>query len=219
MKLLFSYEAWVRVPDVRGAASHARTEISACYSQNENHASGHIFAPVLAYALDYRCCTRVTNGESFPGAAGGKQEARSCSVEAYIAHNDLRLGGCCQHSARTQNDFAAGKTFADIIVGLTLQDERHAVGGEGTKRLPRRTSHLNADVWFRRNLATPQQCQLAGQPRSQASVFVSYVQTAFEVLARQSGGNCRLYPCLVDRIMIFRTYVALTFPMERAISR
>ena len=54
MKPLLSYEACVRVPDVRGAAGHARAEISARYSKNEDHASGHVFAAVFSHALDHR---------------------------------------------------------------------------------------------------------------------------------------------------------------------
>src|ERR1039458_4231445 len=54
MKPAARFEGAIGVPNVSHAASHARSEVSACRSQNDDDSAGHVLAGVFTHPFDDR---------------------------------------------------------------------------------------------------------------------------------------------------------------------
>ena len=54
MKLALSFEGMIGVPNVSDATGHARSEVSACGSQNDDDPARHVLAGVFAHSFDDR---------------------------------------------------------------------------------------------------------------------------------------------------------------------
>src|SRR5208283_4573746 len=112
MKLLLSSKASIRVPNVRCAAGHARTEVSAGCAEDHDRASGHVFAAVFSDALNDSRRTRIANGKAFPGTSGSK---RANGLPRCAAHPkaDVRLR---QRLTATQHCQLARQTRSQATV-------------------------------------------------------------------------------------------------------
>src|SRR6266478_333251 len=55
------------------AAGHARREVSACFSENDDDTGCHIFTPVISDAFDHRGSSAISNAESLACLSGGQQ--------------------------------------------------------------------------------------------------------------------------------------------------
>ena len=71
------------------------------------------------------------------------------------------------------DELAAGKSLADVIVGLAFERERHALGEKRAETLPRAAGELNADrvVGQARGTVTPR--DFAAQHRADRAVNVA----------------------------------------------
>src|SRR5271166_1157453 len=107
-----------------------------------------------------------------------------------------------QFAPRAQDEFAPGKAFANVIVRLPLQHQRHPLRGKSAKRLSRRPAHPEAQVWFGQRLTATQQRQLARQTRAQTAVFVPYRHVVLERFACDRRRERGFYPSIIERWMI-----------------
>ena len=84
--------------------------------------------------------------EALAGDAAEIAFASDRAIERGIADDDRALGDELDRLlGRIDDDAAARQALADIIVGLALQFERHAIGEKGAEALARRTLQLDMD--------------------------------------------------------------------------
>src|SRR5258708_4064079 len=62
-------EAALGIPNIGDSAGHARRKIASRGPQDEDPAAGHVFASVVAHALDDRVGPRVPDAETLAGPA------------------------------------------------------------------------------------------------------------------------------------------------------
>ena len=127
----------VLVKDEGHAAGHACGEVAPGAPENDHQPVGHIFAAVVAHALDDRGSAGVAHGESFAGHAAEVGFAAGGAVEADVAEEDIFLGDELRFARVIQNQPAAGKTLADVIVAVAFEFQRHALGQERAEALSR----------------------------------------------------------------------------------
>src|SRR6185312_9053648 len=111
-------ETAVRIVDVGDAAGHAGREVAPGLPEHRHHAAGHVFAAVVAHALDDGHGARVAHGETLAGHALEVGLAGDGAVEHGVADDDV-LGRLARRLRRLAHDHAAaGKTLADLVVGV-----------------------------------------------------------------------------------------------------
>lgn len=125
----------VDVIDEGGATGHSGSEVFAGPSEDDDGSVGHVFAAMVADAFDDGGGTRVTDGESFAGAAVGEKVTAGSSVEAGISGDGVFGGFEAGVGGDAKDDLAGGHAFADVVVGLADEFEGDAIDEEGTEGL------------------------------------------------------------------------------------
>src|ERR1051325_6911883 len=136
------------VEDVGDAPGHARGKIAPGRAEDDDAAPGHVFATVITDGFDDGVDAAVTHAEAFAGHASNVSLAGRSAVEGDVAGDDVRLGHEGGASGRIKDDFPAGQTFAEIIVGVALQNPGQAPGHEGAETLAGRAFEMDADGVF-----------------------------------------------------------------------
>src|SRR5437899_10934125 len=91
---------------------HAGAEIQAERPEDDDDATGHVLATVLADAFDDGERTAIADGETFSGAAGDEELAGRGAIEHGVSGKNVTAPRSCK--ARSDSDGAAGKPFSDI---------------------------------------------------------------------------------------------------------
>ena len=138
-------ERAVGVVDERHAAGHARGEVVSGGTDHHHDAPGHVFATVVAHALDHGLRARVPHGEALARAAAEEGPARRGAIERHVAedHVVLRLVG--RLLGRADREHPAGEALADVVVGLAAQVDRDAAGEPGAQALAGRAPQAELD--------------------------------------------------------------------------
>ena len=99
----------------------ARTKIYATAPQYNDNASGHIFAAVIAAALDNGQRPGIAHCESLAGLSSGKKLATRRTIKAGIADDDSVFGFVKRVFRRPDNDLPSGHALTDVIIGIAHQ--------------------------------------------------------------------------------------------------
>src|SRR5258707_7642327 len=83
-------EAAARIPDIGDAARHAGGEVAAGLAEHHDDSAGHVFAAMVAGALDYRDGAGVAHREALAGDALEISFAGNRAIEHGIADDDVR---------------------------------------------------------------------------------------------------------------------------------
>src|SRR5882724_3241017 len=102
-------------------SGHARSEIQTERTEHQYHASGHVFAAVLAHAFDHGQCAAVANCKALTGTASDEKLSGSCAVQNSVSGKHIAAPRCA--GTRGDGDGPAGQTFSDVVVGFTFQPE------------------------------------------------------------------------------------------------
>ena len=127
------------VEDVGDAAGHARGEVAAGPADHHDAAAGHVLAAVVADALDHGVNAGVADAEALAGHAADVRLAGRGAVEGHVAGDDVLLGHEGGLARREEDDLAAREPLAEVVVGVALEGQRHAVRDEGAEALARRS--------------------------------------------------------------------------------
>src|SRR5271154_588148 len=132
--------------DISETAGHARTEIEAQRTEDQYDASGHILAAMLANAFDDGESAAVAHGKAFAGAAGDIKLAGSRAVENGISCENIaaargRGAGC-------DGNRAAGKSFANVVVGFAVELQGDPFGEEGAEALSCGARKFLSDLFY-----------------------------------------------------------------------
>src|SRR4030095_13972881 len=104
--------------DIGQAAGHAGTKIQAEWAEDQDDATGHVFATVLANAFDHGERATIADGKAFAGAARDEKLARRGAVENRVAGE--HVAATRSVGASRDGDGAAGQAFANVIVGFAV---------------------------------------------------------------------------------------------------
>ena len=140
------------IEHVSDTARHAGGEVSAGGAEHDDAATGHVFAAVVAHALNHGGDAGVADGETLAGAAVDVDLTGGGAVEGHIADDDVVLGLEAGVGRRVDDEFAAGQAFAKIVVGVALDGERHAARDEGAEALAGGALETEADRVFGQTL-------------------------------------------------------------------
>src|SRR5438445_78868 len=120
---------------IGNAAGHAGSEIAPGGADDHDPAAGHVFAAMIADRFDDGVDAAVADAEPFAGHAANVGLAARRAIEGDVAGDNIFL----RHEGRSfgwiDNYFAAGETFAEIIVGVAFQNPSHAVGHKSAEAL------------------------------------------------------------------------------------
>src|SRR5438552_686773 len=97
----------------------------------------------------------VAHAKTFAGHAANISLATRRAVERNIANNDILLGNKGGLFRWIDDDFAAGKAFADVIIGVALQEEGHAFRHKRAETLAGTAGEMNLDGILGQALGAP----------------------------------------------------------------
>src|SRR5262245_36716999 len=141
-------ELAVLVENIGDAARHAGGEISPGGPDHDDHASGHVLAAMVSGALDHGNRARVPHGKALAGDAAEIALPGNRAIEHGVAHDDRLLRHDARFRRRADDDASAGKTLADIVVGLTDKIEGDAMREPRAEALPGGARHAHPDRVF-----------------------------------------------------------------------
>src|SRR5690606_23239849 len=125
-RIAIAPEAALRVPHIGDAARHAGREIAPGGAQHHHGAARHVFAAVVAGALDDRRSARVAHRKAFAGHAAEEGLAAQRAVQHRVADDDVLGPVAAEVVGRAHDDAAAGQALADVVVAFADQVERDA---------------------------------------------------------------------------------------------
>src|SRR5690606_3418637 len=108
-------------------------------------ASRHVLAAVVTHALDDRVRARVADGEALGGDSAEVRLARDGAVEDDVSDEDVLLRHEGALLRRVDDDAPAGEALADVVVRVSLELERHALGEPSAEALAGRPIELEVD--------------------------------------------------------------------------
>src|SRR5580693_3172869 len=128
-------EAALRVPDIGNPARHSGREIAPRIADHDDHAAGHIFAAMIARALDDGGDTRIAHREALARDTLEIGLASDRAVQHGVADNDI-FGRFAARLGRLAHDQApARQALAGVVVGVAVELQRDAVREERAKAL------------------------------------------------------------------------------------
>src|SRR5690606_20972133 len=133
----------VFVEDISEAARHAGREIAPRLAEHDHDAAGHIFAAMVAGALDDGDGAGIPDGKALAGDAAEIALAFDGAVENRVADDDRFLRDDSGLARRINDDVPARETLADIVVAFALELERDAAREPGAEALARRALELH----------------------------------------------------------------------------
>ena len=127
------------------AAAHAGGEVAAGRADDDGDAAGHVFAAVVAGPFDDGLRAAVANAETLAGPAAEKRPPAGGAIKGDVADQDVVLGDEGRARGREDDDLAAGKALADVIVGVAFEGQGDAAREERAEALAGRAVELELD--------------------------------------------------------------------------
>ena len=105
--------------DVGKAAGHPRAKIETDWTKNSGDTAGHVFTTMLSDAFNNRDRAAIPDSEALTSLSCDVELARSGAIQNRVAYQHIAtLGGI---GSRLDDDRAAGKAFADVVVRFAKQ--------------------------------------------------------------------------------------------------
>ncbi len=174
---------------------------------------------MVAHAFDDGLHARIADAETLPGDAVDVGGAGGGAVEGDVPGDDLLLGLELRSLGRVDDDLAAGEALADVIVGVTLEFEGHAVRTEGTEGLARTTLELEMDRVLGQARAAMVARHLAAGDGADNAVDVDDGQLELHLLASldrgfAEGEEMRVVEGLVETVVLRLLAVGAHFGID-----
>src|SRR5690606_26487188 len=115
---------------------HPGREVAPGLAEDDDDAAGHVFAAVVAGALDHRDRARVAHREALARDAVEVGLAGDRAVEHGVADDDVVGRLAVDVSGLADDHAAAREALADVVVGVADEVERDAMDQPGTEALP-----------------------------------------------------------------------------------
>src|ERR1700722_13756600 len=172
------------VEDVGDAARHASSEVAPRLADDHDDAAGHVFAAMVACALDDCDRAGIAHPEALTCHAAEIAFACGRAIKNGVADDDR---GFRRQLSRflgwVDDDAAARQALTDIIVRLSLELERHAFCEESSEALPRGALEFDVDRFITQAGIPVPPCYDARQHCSGRPIDVSNVKGETHMLA------------------------------------
>ena len=164
-------------------------------------AAGHVFAAVVADALDHRVRAGVAHREALARDAAEVRLARDRAVEHDVAGDDV-LGRLAAELGRgLHRDAPARQAFAAVVVGVADQVERHALRQERAEALAGRAGKADVDRVIGQALVAVALRDLARQHGADRAVDVADRHVDRDLFAALERGLRELDQPVVERLL------------------
>src|SRR5581483_9125052 len=140
--------------------------------EHDDDATGHIFAAMVASALDHGGCAGITHREPLAGNAAEITFAVGSAVEHRIADDDRLFRNDARIGLRPDDQAAARQALAHIIVRITLELEGDAARKPGAERLAGGADEAHVDGVVRKPRVSVTLGDLAGQHSAGGAIDV-----------------------------------------------
>ena len=130
---------------IGNAAAHAGGKIAPGFAEYGHRAAGHVFAAMVARALDHRRGARQAHGKTLSRNPAEKGLARGRAVQGRVANDGVLGRETTKVDAWAHDHPAPTQAFAGVVVGVADQVQSDALGQESTERLATGTFELDAD--------------------------------------------------------------------------
>ena len=175
------------IPDIRDAAAHARREVAARLAEDHCPATGHVFAAVVARALDDGLGATVPHAEPLAADAADVDLAAGGSVAHDVAGNHVLLRLEAGIASGPHDHAAAREPLAAVIVDVALDLHGHAGHAKRHDALPGRAGEGDLDRAVGEAGRTVPTGHLAGEDRAGRAVDVADRQIELHGLAGFQG--------------------------------
>ena len=114
----------------------------------------------------------VTDAETFTGSTADIRFAACCTIKGNVTDNNIfvRIKACI--AVRIDNQLAAGKSLAYMVVGIALQLQRNALRQKGAKALAGTALEVQVDSVGRQSLGTVAAGNFTAQNRADNAVRI-----------------------------------------------
>ena len=133
------------IEDVGQASRHARPEVPPGGPQDDDHASGHVLAPMVANALDNGPAAAVPHTEALARSSRGVKRAAGGPVEAGVADDHVLVGLESGIVGRGDDDLATVHALADVVVRFAGENELETADAERSEALSRAAPEATLD--------------------------------------------------------------------------
>src|ERR1700757_5146212 len=124
---------------------HARRKVAPGLAEHHDDAAGHVFAAVVARALDDGDRAGVAHRKALAGDAAEVAFARDRAVQHGVADDDALLRHDAAIARRLDDELAAGEALSDIVVGFAFEVEGDTLRKPGAERLSRGALEADGD--------------------------------------------------------------------------
>ena len=162
----------LRIPYVGDSPAHSRRKVAPRRSEHDDPTPGHVFATVIAHALNHGSGPGVADAETLRRPTAKKSFTAGSTVEDNVTHQNIFLGNKGTSRRGIDNNTAPRKTLAHIVVGISLEFESNASGKERSKTLTGRTFEMEVDGAVRKPLVTPTLGDLVAENRTDRTVGI-----------------------------------------------
>src|SRR5439155_6929062 len=170
-------------------------------AEHGDHAAGHVFAAVVAYAFHHGVCAGIAHREALAGDAAEVRFAGDRAVKHDVAGDDV-LGGLAAEFRRRLNRVPAARaSLAAVVVGVADEVERHALGEESAEALAGRAGKADVDGVVGQALVAMAPGDVPGEHRADGAVDVADRRLDRHLLAALERGLGELDETVVERLL------------------
>ena len=181
------------VEDERDAAGHARGKVSPRGAQDHGDAARHVFAPVVADALDDGGGAGVAHAEALGGDAAEERVPARRAVQSDVSDNHRLLRLERGARGRLHDNLAAAEPLADVIVRVAGDGDADALASERAQGLARGPDEVHLDGAVREAVQAVRLRDLVRERRADGAVDVAHRALVRHLLApldrRTRGGD------------------------------
>ena len=182
---------------ISNATGHASCKVASGFAQNDSHPPCHILTSVIANAFDDRANARVAHAETFARLTANKCLPIGCTVEGYVADDDIVFGFKGGSLTRIDNQFAAAQSLAKVVIGVAFEAEGDARRCEGCKRLSSRSFKGDVNGVFRQTIGSEASRDFAAEDGSDHAVGIFNIEFRVDFAAILEGGFAKFEEDLV----------------------
>src|SRR3972149_9772268 len=125
----------VTIQHIGNATAHTCGKIAASVAQYHDRATGHVFATMIAYALDHRCCTGISYRKTLPGNTTKITLTTDRAVQYGVPDNNILLRNDRAVRWRQDHNPPSGQAFAYIVIRIPMQYDADTMRQKGSEAL------------------------------------------------------------------------------------
>src|SRR3990167_3991623 len=167
------FEVPVLIEDKGPAAAHPRAKVAPGPAQHDGDASGHILAAVIAGSFHDSMRAAIANAEPLSSLAPKERFSTRCPVESHVADKDVLFRHEGRLLGRVDDNFAAGKALAHVVIRVAFQGEAYSARQERAEALAGRSREHEPDRILRQAFGAVLSGQVATQDSSHRPIHIA----------------------------------------------